>query len=306
MHLPTDAEAPRNLSKPDVSVVVSTLNRIERLRKCVECLLGQNTRFSWELIVVDNGSTDETSAFLEELGREKHAHVQIIITREQQRGLARARNKGWRMARGDIVAFTDDDCYAPENYVDSIVEVFDSHPDVGFAGGRVLLYDQTDFRITIEESEQTVPFRPFTYIAPGNIHGANMAFRRTALERIGGFDPRLGAGTIFPCEDIDAVAAVLWSGIPGIYDPRMMVYHHHGRKAGKAVEALIRAYEAGRGAYFAKYIMRRDSRAEFVRGWAKSVKEDWNASWEYRRIPGRPIREALWAMRFVFHRVGKH
>ena len=272
----------------------------------MECLLCQNTMLDWELIVVDNGSTDETSSYLEGICREKRSRTQVVTTREGKRGAARARNTGWGISRGDVVAFTDDDCYAPENYADSVVEVFDSRPDIGFAGGRVLLYDPTDYPITIEDSELTVCFKPFTYIAPGEIHGANMAFRRSALERIGGFDVRLGPGTAFPAgEDIDAAAAMLWLGIPGAYDPRMMVYHHHGRKTEKVVKALKHAYDVGRGAYFAKYIMRRDTRAEFIRAWARSARTDWNAAWEYWRLPGAPVREVLAAMRFAFQRDGK-
>jgi glycosyltransferase involved in cell wall biosynthesis len=302
----TDFGVPRNPPKLRLSVIVATLNRIEKLRKCVECLLCQNTMLDWELIVVDNGSTDETSTYLEGICREKRSRTQVVTTREGKRGAARARNTGWGIARGDVVAFTDDDCYAPENYADSVVEVFDSRPDIGFAGGRVLLYDPTDYPITIEDSELTVCFKPFTYIAPGEIHGANMAFRRSALERIGGFDVRLGPGTAFPAgEDIDAAAAMLWLGIPGAYDPRMMVYHHHGRKTEKVVKALKHAYDVGRGAYFAKYIMRRDTRAEFIRAWARSARTDWNAAWEYWRLPGAPVREVLAAMRFAFQRDGK-
>jgi glycosyltransferase involved in cell wall biosynthesis len=300
-----DVDALRIPPKPKLSVVVATLNRVGKLRKCVECLLGQKTQLNFELIVVDNGSTDETSAYLEAIVRKEHTHVQVVTTRERKRGLAAARNSGWKISRGDIVAFTDDDCYAPEDYADSVVQVFDGQPDIGFAAGRILLYDPTDYRITIEESEQTVSFRPFTYIAAGAIHGANMAFRRAALERIGGFDERLGAGTAFPSEDIDAVAAVLWLGIPGTYDPRMMVYHHHGRKAGTDVKALNRGYDAGRGAYFAKYILRRESRAEYLKAFARSAKDDWNAARKLRSFPGRTVREAWAAMRFVLQRNGR-
>lgn len=295
----TNVDSLRIPTKPRLSVVVATLNRVEKLRKCVECLLGQNAQLDFELIVIDNGSTDETSAYLDAVVREERAHVQVVTRREMKRGLATARNAGWRIARGDIVAFTDDDCYVPEGYADSVVEVFDDRPDIGFAAGRVLLYDPTDYRITIEESEQTVSFRPYTYIAPGAIHGANMAFRRAALERIGGFDERLGAGTAFPSEDIDAVAAVLWLGIPGTYDPRMMVYHHHGRKAGTDVQALNRSYDAGRGAYFAKYIIRRESRAQYLKAFARSAKADWSAAREQQSLPRRTVREAWAAMQFV-------
>jgi GT2 family glycosyltransferase len=75
----------------------------------------------------------------------------------------------------------------------------------------------------------------------------------------------MGAGTAFPCEDIDAVAAAVWAGIPGGYDPRSAVSHHHGRKVGE-IPKLQRSYDHGRAAYFAKFTARSDSRASYVEG----------------------------------------
>jgi hypothetical protein len=152
-------------------------------------------------------------------------------------------------------------------------------------GGRILLYDSSDLKITIEESTDRRYFRPRAFVAAGNVHGANMAFRRTALERIGGFDDRLGPGTRFNCEDVDAIAAALWAGIPGAYDPRPVVYHHHGRKTEVEARELLRSYDAGRGAYFAKYIMKKASRWEYCRAWINSARGD-----EYMRaVRGGPF-----------------
>jgi GT2 family glycosyltransferase len=162
--------------------------------------------------------------------------------------------------------------------VDSLIRIFEDDPNIGFLGGRILLFDTLDYGITIQESQQRRDFRPSTFIAPGEVHGANMAFKRTALERIGGFNERLGAGTPFPIEDIDAAAAALWAGIPGVYDPRAVVYHHHGRRSEREAQKLMRSYDAGRGAYYTKYILRRDSRSEYARAWIRSIKYNWERS----------------------------
>ena len=106
-----------------------------------------------------------------------------------------------------MIALTDDDCYVAEDYVDAVLAAFDGRPDVGVLGGRILLFDPDDARVTIDERDHPVEMAPHSFVVAGAIKGANLSFRREALQKIGGFDPGLGAGTPFPCEDIDAVAA---------------------------------------------------------------------------------------------------
>jgi hypothetical protein len=157
------------------------------------------TDYKWELVIVDNGSNDGTNTFLAALPRQL-AKTTIITAFQPRRGLGIARNKGTSQASGDILAFTDDDCFVSENYIDAMISAFDSS-DIGFVGGRVLLYDKSDIKITIKEDNEHFLLHSRTFVPAGTIHGANMAFRRATLERIGGFDERLGAGTSFSCED---------------------------------------------------------------------------------------------------------
>jgi glycosyltransferase involved in cell wall biosynthesis len=253
-----------------ISVVVCTRNRVNNLRRCVQAFASILTDYEWELVIVDNGSDDGTNTFLASLpSRFGKAHV--ITTFEPKRGLAAARNRGYRQAHGNIVAFTDDDCYVSEDYIDALISAFEN-PEIGFVGSRILLYDQSDIRLTIRESEDYLVLKPRTFVAAGTVQGANMAFRKATLDRINGFDENLGAGTSFACEDIDAVAALLWQGIAGAYDPRLVVYHHHGRKTKREERDLWKTYDKGRGAYFAKYILRGDSRSKYIRRWLSSIK----------------------------------
>jgi GT2 family glycosyltransferase len=225
------------------------------------------------------------------------------LTQSEPRvGLSRARNKGWRAATGDIIAFTDDDCYVDPNYVDAIFEAFQEDLRIGFVGGRILLFDATDYKITINESEVRQEFRPRIFVPTGAVQGANFAFRKTVLQRIGGFDERLGAGTPFPSEDIDMVASALWSGVIGVYDPRPLVYHHHGRKTWQEALMLMRTYDAGRGAYYAKYVMRSDSRCIYLREWLKSIKNECIDKIKRGGFPGKSARELYFALKFMFVR----
>jgi len=268
-----------------LSVVICTRNRLSSLRRCFEALASVRTHRAWELVIVNNGSTDGTKEYLDGMHASPIDRTPLRTVFEARPGLGLARNSGWRAANGNIIAFTDDDCYVAEDYVDSILEVFEEDREIGFLGGRVLLYDSTDYRITIQESTVRLYFEPRTFLAAGVVQGANMAFKRSTLERIGGFDERLGAGTRFPCEDVDAVAAALWAGIPGVYDPRPVVHHHHGRKTEREVHALMRSYAQGRGAYFAKYIMKKASRAEYLRAWICSARGEFTGTIRSGRFP---------------------
>jgi hypothetical protein len=102
------------------------------------------------------------------------------------------------------------------------------------------------------------------------MQGANMAFRREAIAAAGGLDPELGAGTPFPSEDVDLMAAVAWRGYSGRFDPRPVVFHHHRRKEEHRA-GIMDGYNRGRGAYYMKYILRRDTRWKYLAAWLRSI-----------------------------------
>lgn len=297
---------------PSLSVVVCTLNRCSQLKRCVDALLSVSTDHAWEIVIVDNGSTDSTSDYLALIDQQYFGRVKVTATLEPKRGLSVARNKGWQTAKGEIISFTDDDCYVSKDYVDSIIKVFHDSSNIGFSAGRILLFDPLDYRITIYESKNRRDFPPLTFIAAGELQGANMAFKKNVLERIGGFDENLGAGTPFPAEDIDAAAAALWAGFAGVFDPGPVVYHHHGRRTDREAQDLMRGYDAGRGAYYMKYIFRKDSRYVYIRAWIRSIRNDWGQAFKNYagallrgKIPQptlfrwRSIRELYSGMRFA-------
>lgn len=254
----------------DLSIVICTRNRADKLGGMLEALQRLRSDRSWEVILADNNSTDNTPQVLAEAQK---ANERIRVLPVERTGLGAARDAAWRVAKGDIVLFTDDDCYVAPDLVDAAIDVFADNPEIGFAGGRILLHDPDDFPVTIDERDEAAHIPAREFAPPGVLQGANMAFRRSTLEAIGGIDPMLGAGTIFPCEDIDAVAACVWSGRPGRFDPRMVVRHHHGRKAADFPK-LMESYDRGRGAYFAKYLLRGDSRMAYLRGWLAGTFQD--------------------------------
>jgi GT2 family glycosyltransferase len=253
---------------PRLSLIVCTRNRSEKLDAFFSALSHMRAHARWELIVVDNASTDDTAAHLRTLSERLAARVSIVS--EPGIGLGRARNAGVRCARGALLAFTDDDCYPAVDYIDRIVDAFaDERHD--FIGGRILLYDAADHPITIRLDSVPIPIPAGSVVPTGLVQGANMAFRRAVLDRIGGFDAALGPGTPFVSDDVDAVARASAAGFTGSYVPEPVVHHHHGRRDPADVAALWRSYDRGRGAYYAKSILDLPTRRDFARYWWHTI-----------------------------------
>lgn len=243
------------------SLVICTRDRAARLPRCLESL-DKLDRSGVEIVFVDNGSRDDTTEVLLTWARSK---PDIQVVHESKPGLGRARNTGWIASRGEIVVFTDDDCYPMPDYVQRHILLYGDNPRLGWITGRILLFDQSDARITIQENTQTVHYPAREFLSTGSVHGANISFRRTALEAIGGFDPLMGVGAFFSCEDIDAAARACYSGFEGLYSPLPSVYHHHGRQTSEQVRSLESDYRKGRGAYYAKCLATPSMRSEYLR-----------------------------------------
>jgi glycosyltransferase involved in cell wall biosynthesis len=252
----------------DLSVLICTRNRAAQLAQTLERISAIQSRLKWELIVVDNGSTDGTGAVIAEYAAVSSHPVQTII--QQGRGVSIAKNAGWRLSKSPIVVCIDDDCYPAEDYLDRIFERFSNDPKLGFLGGRILLYDPTDRRITIQESLEPLCLPKGSFIPPGLIQGANVTYRRAALSEVGGFDPWFGAGALYSGDELELMARISAAGWNGAYDPKPLVYHHHGRKTANDEQRLQRWYDRGRGAYYAKCILNREMRNVYLKNWLLS------------------------------------
>jgi glycosyltransferase involved in cell wall biosynthesis len=249
----------------DLSVVICTRNRATQLAQTLKRIEALRSQLRWELIVVDNGSTDGTSAVVAGYAAVCDHPMQIILN--QGRGVSCAKNAGWQATRSPIVACIDDDCYPEADYLDSIFECFSRDPKLGFVGGRILLHDPTDRRITIQESLEPLSFPPGSFIRHGVIQGANVAYRRAAISEVGGFDPWFGAGALYSGDETELMARISAAGWNGAYDPKPVVYHHHGRKTAKDEWRLMRWYDRGRGAYYAKCMLNREMRKVYLKNW---------------------------------------
>jgi glycosyltransferase involved in cell wall biosynthesis len=261
----------------DISLVICTRNRAAQLAQTLKRVSTIRSQLAWELIVADNGSTDKTVAVVRACAAASDHPVRLIV--KSGKGVSYARNAGWQSANSEIVAYIDDDCYPTEDYLDAVFDCFSKDPELGFLGGRILLHDPNDRRITIQESLERFYFPFDSFIRPGIIQGANLAFRRTALSEVGGFDPWFGAGALFTGEEAELLARISAAGWTGAYDPRPVVYHHHGRRTAFDEWRLMRSYDRGRGAYYAKCMLNNGMRNVYVRNWLRTRKyHSWRTS----------------------------
>ena len=223
----------------DVSVVISTYNRAPQLAECLKALSLQILpRATWELIVVDNNCTDDTAEVVERSRAWAPMRIRYVV--EQRQGVAFGRNAGIAHAEGRILAFTDDDVMPPDDWIGTIVRLFEEHrPDI--LGGRVMpswaapvpswisqWLEERQYRHThlgILAHPEAAHLTPETDYPP--IWTANAAMSRQLFVELGGFDTRLGrvGRKRYGGEDTDLVRRAVARGLRVIYDPRLTVWH---------------------------------------------------------------------------------
>lgn len=236
----------------EVSVLICTRNRAVSLRETLASIAAMNPGAvaAWEVVVVDNGSTDQTQTVLRDFAN----RLPLRVVTEARPGLAVARNSGLRAARGEIILFTDDDCVVAPDWMATGARLLASDP-MRLIGGRVELHDPRDLPLGVKTTptreELTAPSGLF-----GFLHGANLGFGRGVPERVGLFDVRFGAGArLRAAEDTEMVYRTWRAGLPVSYEPELLVYHDHGRRGLRTWFSQTRGYAYGDGAMAAKHAL---------------------------------------------------
>ena len=213
---------PARVSKR-VSVIINTYNRAQKLERCMATLSDQTHR-DFEVVVVNGPSTDDTKAVLARFA----GKIQVAET--LSRVLSVSRNEGIVRSSGELIAFIDDDAIAHPHWLEELAAAFDE-PDVGAAGGLVYRMNGRDieFRNGIIDREG---FVRWDQPDPGlhwdweegylnTVSGNNCMFRRSALERIGGFDERIE----YYHDEADVVIRLYRAGFRTVHRPGAVVYH---------------------------------------------------------------------------------
>ena len=237
---------------------MSTYNRGELLQDAVRNVLAQRDAITpaFELLVVDNNSTDKTREIVESFAGVDR-RVRYIF--EPQQGLSYARNAGIREAHAPLIVFTDDDVRVQPDWVASIVRAFREHPEADMVGGRVLpiwpaappawltrdhwaplaLIDCSEVSVTIAANH------------PICLLGANLAFRRSVFDSLGGFatDVQRVKDSIGSLEDHEFQLRLLRIGRQGVYDPRIIL--HAEIQPNRLERAYHRRWHTGHGHFHA-------------------------------------------------------
>ena len=256
----------------DISLVLSSRNRAGPLRTLLGRLDPEAFRRTGsELVLVDSASDDETPAVMTAFA--DAADFAVRVVRAHRPGQGHAHNLGVAAARGDVLAFTDDDCEPAPDYFDALRREFDpAFHDYG--GGAILPGDPDDDARLATTAwwtfEDRVVLPPRVLQTAGTLQGANMFCRRGALEQVGGFHEDLGPGGRFKGADAELAARFSLSGLTGVLLPQVRVTHHHGRKIGSPeAEATMAGYDRSRGIYYASLAMRAGSAAWDL--WSKQL-----------------------------------
>ncbi len=167
-----------------ISVVIPALNEEKYIERTLKVISEQSP---YEIIVVDNGSTDKTAEIASKYAK---------VVREHRRGVALARDYGWRVAKGDVIAFTDADTVVAENWIEEIEDSLNSNAVAVY--GPVYLFDGNFLENFLAKYGFTLFLLINHYIIAPHFSGQNFAVKRRALEKIGGFNTELKTA-----EDVD-------------------------------------------------------------------------------------------------------
>jgi glycosyltransferase involved in cell wall biosynthesis len=236
---------------PLVSVVICTRNRPDTILQAVTSVLANNHP-AFDVIVIDQSTSPATGRILSPIvamdPRLRYLHV-------EEPGLSRAYNTGTQYTQGELLAFTDDDCEVPPDWLQAISRAFSADADADLLYGQVLPPpDEPPGGIVpalrLERHERLSQRTGFRIIGMG----ANFAARRRLFEAIGGFDVVLGGGgPLCSSQDYDLAYRAFRAGRVILLCPEVKLIHY-GRRTYQDWPATLRAYGIGDGGFYFKHI----------------------------------------------------
>jgi glycosyltransferase involved in cell wall biosynthesis len=238
MHNSARARLSGSRARLDATVLICTYNRAQRLANTLDSLAQASaSSLHWNVIVVDNNSTDDTSALV--ASRASTFPVELRYIFEPNQGKSNALNTGLANTDAQIVVFTDDDVQVGENWLEAACRPLVDDSSIDYTGGPVrpiweVVEPPTWFDVQQPDLWGTVAlldYGPDSFIFEERRRvpiGANMAVRTALVERIGGFDPALGrrGKALLGQEQAEFFCRSRAAGARGLYVPSMVLYHH--------------------------------------------------------------------------------
>ncbi len=235
----------------NISVIICTYNRassLKRTLKSFENLTGLNSIW-WELLVIDNNSSDDTKGVVEEFQATSETNCRYLF--EEKQGQSHARNRGIREAHGRILAFTDDDVVVDRSWIANIAREFEK-TDAACIGGKILpIWERhpqmwlqgelLNYLALLDMGDDMVRLdRP-------TIWGANLIVNASMFGKYGLFDAGFGhmEGKLYGGEDTQFVSRLLESGEKVYYSPTILV--HHCIPAQRTTKAYFRKWVYDKG-----------------------------------------------------------
>lgn len=275
---------------PEMTAAVCTRDRPEGLRALLASLHDQEYK-RLRILVVDNApSDDRTRVLVTELARE----YPVEYVTEPRPGLSWARNRAVEAAQTEVLAWADDDEICDRWWAAELARGFVEVPGSGAVTGLVFPAElETCSQLWFELysgvgrgrgfsravfSEQTAHLQSPLYPLPPFGVGGNMAFRRDAVESIGGFDVALGPGTVsMDGDDTAALSVLMLNGGTIVYQPSAIVHHRH-RRDEAVLRHLFLGYGRGLGAYYASMLVHRpSSMTELLRLAPRAIRDHFTA-----------------------------
>ncbi len=211
---------------PQVSVIVPTYNRESYLKQAVDSVLKQQG-CSYELIVIDDGSTDNTHQLLQPY-RDRLRYVY-----QDNRGVCAARNRGIELAQGDFIAFLDADDFFFSDKLAAQIALFSAQPDLGIVHSGWCRVDSEGKKLLEVRLWENIPeLNLESWLRWKPVLPSAMMFRRQWLELVGGFDSQYTVA-----EDVDLVLRLALKGCKSAWLPRLSVGYrqHEGSAMGNAL-----------------------------------------------------------------------
>ncbi|MGF1540731.1 MAG: glycosyltransferase family 2 protein [Pleurocapsa sp.] len=262
----------------EIAAIICTHNRDQYLGAAIDSLLQQDG-VNYEVIVVDNASSDRTGEVVE--SRLSHPCLKYVY--EENLGLSVARNRGAKETTAPILAYLDDDAIASPQWLKTIVAAYNSNDKLAIAGGKVTLIWPDGIKHPKWISQEMAGSlgiydlgEEVVYIDNPNLtpRGLNYSLRRSFLESIGGFDVNLGrvGNNLLSNEELQMTEKAIAAGWQVLYLPQAIAAHHVAPERIKASWFLKRSWWQGISECYREQIAQRTGIAQFGRGGERLIR----------------------------------